>query len=196
MQDQHARLLRAAVVTVVILALSTGAHLGGGGTLPPLRVFAVLAALTMLGVILIAKRTLRAPALVAVLGGGQFALHHAFGFFTTAAAVCAPASAHLHHSAIVCTGESVASHQHIDGGTGAVMLSAHVVATLVTAVAITRGEEALHAATVWLYPRLFQPLGPAPTPLLPEVRAIGRGRCPHAVPFLVSPPLRGPPAFH
>ncbi len=28
MQDQHARLLRAAVVTVVILALSTGAHLG------------------------------------------------------------------------------------------------------------------------------------------------------------------------
>lgn len=196
MRDQCARLVRAAVVTVVVLALSTGAHLGGGGTLPPLSVFIGLSAFTLLGVSLIAKRTLRLPILVAVLGGGQFVFHHAFGLFTATTAACVPASAHLHHSAIVCTGGSVASPQHVDGDTGAVMLLTHVVATLVIAVAITRGEEALYAVAAWLYPRLCQPPGPPAPPRHAKVTAIAHGRCPHAVPFLVSPPLRGPPTFH
>ena len=103
-------MLRAAVVSLAVLVLSAGAHLGGGGRLPHPGVLLGLAALVMLPSTVLAKRTLGLPALVAVLGGGQFALHHAFGFFATAAPtmVCASDSTHLGHAAALsCTLGSV-----------------------------------------------------------------------------------------
>ena len=56
MQDRHARMLRAAVVSAIVLVLSAGAHLGGGGLLPHPGVFVGLAALTMLSATVVAKR--------------------------------------------------------------------------------------------------------------------------------------------
>ncbi|MFF5790816.1 hypothetical protein ACFY5D_02090 [Paeniglutamicibacter sp. NPDC012692] len=197
MQERHARMLRAAVVSVVVLALSAGAHQAGGGMLPHPAVLVGFATLTMLASIVVAKRTLGLPALLAVLGGGQFALHQAFEFLsTTTTMVCASASTHLDHSAaLTCTVGSAESHQHaVQGGGGVTMFAAHVIATLATAILITRGEEALHAVARWMRP-LFTVLRTSPVRppawIIPVVQA---HRLP-AVPFLVSPPLRGPPAF-
>jgi hypothetical protein len=196
MEDRHTRLLRAAVVTIVVLALSAGAHLGGGGTLPHSFFLLGLAALTMLSATIVAKRTLGLPALLAVLGGGQFALHHAFGFLTGIIAVCAPASTEHDHEALhACTVVPVESSFHaLDAGAGLPMFAAHAIATLATALLITRGEGALHAVARWMRP-LF--MVPRAAPLFPPARVItdARDSPRHAAPFLVSPPLRGPPAF-
>ncbi len=154
-------MLRATVVSALVLALSAGAHLGGGGILPHPGVFLGLAALTMLSATVVAKRTLKLPALIGVLGGGQFALHHAFGFFATAATpvVCASDSTHLGHSAVLtCTVVSAEASPHASGGgAGAPMFVAHAIATVATAMLIARGEEALHSVGRWLRPLFTVP---------------------------------------
>ena len=198
MQQRHTRMLRAAVVSAVVLVLSIGAHLGGGGILPHPGVLVGLAALTMLSVIVVAKRTLGLPALAGVLGGGQFALHHAFGFFSAAATsvVCGSDATHLGHSAaLACTVESAETYPHASGGgMGVAMFVAHAIATLAAAMLIARGEEALHSVAGWLKP-LFTVLRLSPMRKLVRVGAIVLVRRLHAVPFLISPPLRGPPSF-
>lgn len=201
MQDRHARMLRAAVVSAIVLVLSAGAHLGGGGILPHPGVFVGLAALTMLSAIVVAKRTLRLPALVAVLGGGQFALHHAFGLLSTGAStvVCASASAHTGHPGYAalsaCTVKSAETHMHAPvAGAGAMMFVAHAIATLATAILIARGEEALQAVAGWLRP-LFSVLRASTVRPLVRVGAVVQTHRLHAVPFLISPPLRGPPSL-
>jgi hypothetical protein len=198
MQDRHARMLRAAVVSVIVMVLSAGAHLGGGGRLPPPGILLGLGALTMLSAIIVTKRTLRLPALVGVLGGGQFALHHAFGFFASAATtvVCASDSTHLGHSAaLTCTVRSAEASPHASGGeTGVAMFAAHAIATLATAILMARGEEALHSVAGWLRPLFTVPRVPS---ICPSVRAgvVFQVHRLHAVPFLISPRLRGPPSF-
>lgn len=191
-------MLRAAVVSAIVLVLSAGAHLGGGGILPHPGVLLGLAALTMLSATVVAKRTLGLPALVAVLGGGQFTLHHAFGFFASAATtvVCAPDAAHLGHAATLsCTVGSAAVYPHgLEGGTDLTMFAAHAIATLATAMLVARGEKALSSVAGWLRP-LFTVLRISPLRPLVRVGAMGPVRRFHAVPFLISPPLRGPPSF-
>lgn len=201
MQDRHARMLRAAVVSAVVLVLSAGAHLGAGGTLPHPGVLAGLAALTMLSATVVAKRTLKLPALVAVLGGGQFALHHAFGLLSTSATtmVCASDSSHSGHSGhaalLTCTVQSAETHLHAPvAGAGVMMFVAHAIATLATAILIARGEETLHAVAGWLRP-LFSVLRASPARPQVRVGAVVQAHRLHAVPFLISPPLRGPPSF-
>ena len=198
MPERHARMLRAAVVSLVVLLLSAGAHLGGGGILPHPGVLLGLGALTMLSVTVLAKRRLRLPALLTVLGGGQFALHHAFGLLSSTATtmVCHPDATHSGHSAALSCAlgsTEIQSHAHA-GGINIAMFAAHAIATLATAMLIARGEEALGAVARWLRP-LFTVLQPSPidppariTPVLTVPRL-------HAVAFLISPPLRGPPAF-
>lgn len=198
MRDQHIRLLRASVVTVVILVLSAGAHVIAGGSLPPAGILLALASVTMLAVTASARRAMKLPALTAVLCGGQLVLHHAFGLLSTAA-TCVPVSTHLHHGpdheAMSCAVGPLATHQSVTGGIGAAMLAAHLAATLATAVLIARGEEALHATAAWLRP-LFTMIQPAGLPPLPRITIAVHEYRLVAAPFLVAPPLRGPPAFH
>ncbi|MFJ6416334.1 hypothetical protein [Paeniglutamicibacter sp. NPDC091659] len=74
------------------------------------------------------------------------------------------------------------------------MFAAHVIATLATAILITRGEEALYAVAEWLRP-LFTVLRLSPVRPPVRVDAVVQEHRLYAVPFLISPPLRGPPTF-
>lgn len=178
MWSQHVRLLRAAVVSVVILALSAGAHVVGGGELPDPAIVLGLGALMMLAVTAGARHALTFPALMGVLGCGQFVLHHAFGLLSTAA-TCVPASTHLHfglggHATLACSGPLEMQQSGAAGGADAAMLAAHLVATLATAVVITRGEESLHATSIRLAPSASDPAAarsPASTGTDHRVRA-------------------------
>ncbi|GAA1337657.1 hypothetical protein [Arthrobacter roseus] len=191
MRQHHARLLRASVITAVIIALSSIAHLAGGGSLPDPAVVVGLTALTMLAVTTAAKRTLSLPVLTLILSAAQGGLHHLFG--TLSAAVhCEPGS-HAHHAITTCTTAGAGlHHQPVDAGLGSAMFIAHALATVATAVVITRGEEAIHATAAWLRP-LFSP--PQLTqPQLP-IRLLVPVATPKPVtsPYLVAPPSRGPP---
>lgn len=198
MREQHVRLLRAAVVSVVILALSAGAHAVGGGALPQPVIMLGLAAGTMLAVTTGIRQSLKIPSLVAVLAGGQFVLHHAF-VLLSAPGSCTPASAHLHHAGghavTSCVAGPLVSPESASGGIGAAMILAHLAATLATAALVARGEEALNAAAVWLRPLFTRP-EPAVFPAVARIVVPEHGYRLVAAPFLVSPPLRGPPAFH
>lgn len=203
------RLLRASVITGVVLSLAGTAHMAGGGVLPAPGIQAALAVLTMLGVTIAAHRRSSVPGLAAILGAGQLLLHQAFET-TTAAAACAPSvteapASHLSHIAgsvnsISCQGAAggagvLMAHP---GVMGPAMLAAHALATLATAVVIAKGEAALWALAAWLRPLLDLP---APVALLPRPRpAPVIAAAPAAQPrqFLSVRTLRGPPPgiFH
>lgn len=200
------RLLRASVVTGVVLSLAGAAHVTAGGVLPAPGILAALAALTMLGVTIAAPRRSSIPGLAVLLGLGQLALHSVFES-TTAAAACAPslseaAASHLSHIAGSVTSISC---QGTDTGPvgpsaalGAAMFAAHLLATLATAAAIAKGEDALWTMAAWLRPLLDLPV---PTVLLPRRWPVPVPSAPAAIEprqFLSVRPQRGPPAgtFH
>lgn len=198
MRDQPARLFRAAVVSAVVFTLSTGAHVIGGGTLPHAHIVLALTTVTMLACTAGIRHALRLPVAITVLCAGQFMLHHAFELLRTAAA-CVPVSPHLRHwpdhAFTSCTTGPLAIQQPAEGsGASVVMSTAHLAATVTTAVVITRGEEALNATAAWLRP-LFAALRLAGFPPLSWATRFVQGRRLIATPFVVSPPLRGPPAF-
>lgn len=172
------RLLRALALAVVLLGLAGAAHVLGGGALPHPGVLAGVVGLVVAAALVITPRRLSTRRLLAVLGAGELALHHTFALLAanTLAPVehsLAPGGAlagvvgaghHGHGYAVVGTvAGSVGSAGslgamddmgHATGAAGLLMLTAHVVATVVTAVVLARGEAALWLLAAWLLPVL------------------------------------------
>jgi hypothetical protein len=147
-------LLRASAVATAILTLATGAHLAGGGELPAPAILLAVLALTTLSSTTATRLRLGFPALAALLGGGQLALHELFTAFGSPGPA-APAAATLHGSHLA--GPDVlplaAGHVHAaEAIPGPLMLAAHSLATLVCALLLAKGEAALWALAAWLRP--------------------------------------------
>lgn len=195
-------LLRTGLLSTGILTLAAGAHTLAGGALPAPAILAALLALTLLASVLATKIRLGLPAMTAVLGAGQVLLHEAFtALADTGTPQTALPAVHQHDDGAALAG----ALQHLSpalghsAGHGSLthdpgMLLAHVVATLLTALLLARGEAALWALAAWLRP-LFRA---TKTPALPVA-----GRALRA-PFAPEPPrlpwrtlrrdrLRGPP---
>lgn len=129
------RASRAVLLGGSSLLLATAAHLAGGGTLPGTGVLTVAGfALGLLAVVL-TRRRVRLPVLLAALVPQQLLLHLLFG---TAAAVggCGPGQAHHAGSALTC----MPAHGAVPMGYSWPMVVVHVVATLATAWLLARGE--------------------------------------------------------
>ncbi|WFR84552.1 hypothetical protein [Arthrobacter sp. Y-9] len=195
-------LLRTGLLSTGILTLAAGAHTLAGSALPAPPILAALLALTLLASVLATKIRLGLPAMTAVLGAGQVLLHEAFtGLAGSGVPPIALPTAHQHDDGAALAGAlqhltpslgHSAAHGPLAHDPG--MLFAHVVATLLTALLLARGEAALWALAAWLRP-LFRI---AKTPVLPVA-----GRALRA-PFVPEPPrlpwrtlrrdrLRGPP---
>lgn len=187
------RLPRSAVVAAVILALATGAHTLAGGRLPPAPVMAACTALVLLGVVLVTRWRLTATALAGILAAGQWMLHAAFSVLSeTVPAGPAPVP-HLHTAA--AAGLPVSHelpHSHLPADLDPPMLGAHILATLVTAVFLARGEAALWALAAWLRPLAGIQAVPIPvtSPTIPPAPRHALARRWRA---LRRQPLRGPP---
>ena len=147
-------LLRASSVAAVILTLASGAHLAGGGQLPTPAILLAVLALTTLGSTTATRLRLGFPALAALLGGGQLALHEMFtAFGSPGAAAPGAASPHTAHLAGADVLAPAAGHLHpTDTASGPLMLAAHTLATLACALLLARGEAALWALAAWLRP--------------------------------------------
>lgn len=159
--------LRSGLLTAVMLALSAGAHLTGGGVLPDAGVLAGLTAVALVPVTAIALGRVRLRTAVLALGLGQIALHHAF----TALAATAPCEtgianetmhgAHLGAAAPSATTGALhclGAAPHLGPGLmdgNVVMTAAHVAAVMATAAVVAGGERSLVLLRAWLTPLLL-----------------------------------------
>ena len=153
-------LLRAGAVSTVILTLAAGAHLAAGGELPTPAIMLAVLSLTALGSTTATRLRLGFPALAALLGGGQVALHEVFTAFSSSgtAAGSGPAASHVSH--VAGPGFLTPAADHLAGAAATaapLMLAAHVLATLGSALLLAKGEAALWALAAWLRPLVALP---------------------------------------
>ncbi|MDN4643873.1 hypothetical protein [Arthrobacter sp. PsM3] len=190
------RLPRSTAIAAVILALAAGAHTLAGGQLPPAPVMAACTALVLLGVVLLTRWKLTATALAGILSAGQWMLHAAFSVLSETAPAGPAPGPHLHTAAAAGARMAAAHdlpHSHLPADLDPPMLGAHILATLVTAVLLARGEAALWALAAWLQPFA----GIATVPILvtsQTVLPVPRHAPARRWRFLRRHPLRGPPA--
>lgn len=163
-------LLRSTTVAATVVLLAAVAHVLGGGSLPGAGIMAASLAMTGLVSTLATRRQLRLPAMTAVLGAGQLALHEVFTALSVPASGTSPAVGAGHHlagQAEIVSGhglpfaqaaEAAAGHAHqVDSPLAALMLTGHVVATLLCAGLLARGEAALWFLAAWLRPLIQLP---------------------------------------
>ncbi|WP_455837002.1 hypothetical protein [Pseudarthrobacter siccitolerans] len=200
MTDQRApfRLLRTAALAGSILSLAAAAHVSGGGSLPPSPVLAACMALVVMGVTVMTRWKLKVPVLGLALAGGQGLLHALLSVLSPATAdtpaprpVLPGAHGHtLGSGALMPVGQD--AHAHLVWDLGPAMFTAHLAATVLTALLLAKGEAALWALAAWLRPILFlAPVTfvPVLTPLVPAPRQAPVLRWI----MLRTHPRRGPP---
>jgi hypothetical protein len=162
-------LLRASAVATVILALASGAHFAGGGELPAPAILLAVLALTALGSTAATRLRLGFPAMAALLGVGQLALHELFTAFGSPG-ITNPTAAALHpgHLAGPDVLAPAVVHVHAaEGTTLPLMVAAHALATLACALLLAKGEAALWALAAWLRPLAALPRAVAPDAVPP-----------------------------
>ncbi|MEV7647084.1 hypothetical protein [Arthrobacter sp. NPDC089319] len=185
---------RSAVVAAAVLCLAAAAHTAAGGTLPPPAVVLALGALTWLPVMMLAGRRLEPGTILAVLAGGQLALHQAFELFGTVQ--CAPSgvaehAGHAGHAGHAAVALDCVAASHAGNSPG--MLAAHLLATALTALMLAGGEAALWALAAWLRPLVQLPAVPA-APVRASLPLSEQGPVPlHTAYRVTVVPLRGPP---
>lgn len=179
--DQSAplRLVRAVLVTTVVLALACAGHLAGAGTLPSPVLLIGLGLCVLAPAACATGHYLTRGRLLVLLGAAQIGLHQAFAALSAASA-CGPVVGHHgqhgpHPGLIsVCPEEPVLeTDQHLPSGHGPAMLAGHLLAVLATAVILARLDAALGLAWAWWRP-LLAPAYPArltcesPRPPVPQ----------------------------
>lgn len=185
------RTLRALVVLVVVVGLATTGHLLAGGAVASWR--AVVLALLLVGAAVAGLTSLRltGPRLLALLGAGQVVVHHALAYAPGGHCAAPTGSADLFASTtVVSCGQAEA---HVALWADPAMLLGHLVATLVAAAVVGRGERLLWDAADLLRPRPLRlpeavpamQAAPAVAPVLPSR--------PYRAPLSETDPLRGPP---
>ena len=168
--------LRSAMVALTVLSLAAGAHTLAGGQLPSPGILLALLALTGLASTTATRLKLNLPALAGLLGAGQLVLHEAFTAFSGPALPGAASGAASgpgdlsHHVGPVPLRTGIGSTLEapgLDTGLSLLMLTGHALATLLCAVLLARGEDALWALAAWLRPLLR-----LPAPVTPDAVAV------------------------
>lgn len=201
MTDQRApfRLLRTAALAGSILSLAAAAHVSGGGHLPPAPVLAACLSLVVLGITAVTRWKLKAPVLGLVLAGGQGLLHSLLSMLSPAAAdtpAFRPGLPGIHRHALAGSGALLPvgqdAHPHPAWDLGPAMFTAHLAATVLTALLLAKGEAALWALAAWLRPVFI--LAPVTfVPVLPPLVTAPRRAPVLRWIMLGTHPRRGPP---
>ncbi|MGY4544186.1 hypothetical protein ACVWY0_004129 [Arthrobacter sp. UYNi723] len=164
MRTNHARppfhFLRAASLSTGVLTLAAGAHVAGGGDLPSPGILLAVLALTVLAATTATRLRLNFPAMLSVLGAGQFILHEAFTAFSSSGTAVSTAPSGLHNAHLAGAAAPViaaSGHVHDPGSAGILMLLTHTLATGACALLLAKGEAALWALAAWLRPLVRLP---------------------------------------
>lgn len=147
---------RTVLAVLAVLGVSAAAHQLGGGRVPGVLAFLLLAVLLAPPTWLALGRRLGAPALVALLGTGQLAVH--LGLAAMAPTAGSAGAPHVHDALPGALAAGSSAPMAPMTGSGASMLLAHGVATAVLAVVLARAEAALWHVVCALLPRVVAPL--------------------------------------
>ena len=179
------RLARAASFGAATLALAAGAHVAAGGGLPSMTILAILALPVSMAAMALTARRCRPVLLLASMAGTQVLLHETLKALTAQV----PGDMAGQMSTASAMGGHAMAHA---GGWSVAMTAAHVVATVVTALLLSRGEQALWQLVSRLF--LALPSEPVAVGCTPRLRSALAG-VPALTPSVVSggPGLRGPP---
>lgn len=162
------RAARGLLCGAACLILGAVSHVAAGGRLPGAGVLGLLfVALAVQGALLFGGRRRRFDIVTLVLGGTQFALHHAFHSLSTPGGAHHPAAASGHGHGHHLAGPSGTGGGH---AMDAEMSLAHAAATLGTALCVIHGERVLRRLATLLLPRPGLRQGPSPLPCLPRSR--------------------------
>ncbi|QHK21550.1 hypothetical protein GU243_19695 [Pseudarthrobacter psychrotolerans] len=188
MRTNHARrpfhFLRGASLSTGVLTLAAGAHVSGGGDLPAPGILLAVLALTVLAATTATRLRLNFPAMLSILGAGQFILHEAFTAFSSSGTSVSGVAAGLHNTHVAgAAAPVIAASGHVHGsgpGSGSVagilMLLAHALATAACALLLAKGEAALWALAAWLRPLVRLPEAVTPDagtpPAVPGLPAV------------------------
>ena len=181
------RLARAAAFGVATLALAAGAHVAAGGGLPSMTILAVLAVPVSVAAMALTRRRCGPALLLASMATAQVLLHQTLTMLT--AHVPGGMTGQSSSRLASAMGGHAMAHA---GGWSVAMTAAHVVATVVTALLLSRGEQALWQLVSRLF--LALPSEPAAVGCTPRLRS-ALASVPVLTPSVVSggPGLRGPP---
>lgn len=194
------RLARAAAFGVVTLALASGAHVAAGGAMPSMMVLAVLVVPLMMAALVLTSRRCGPVLLLGSLTAAQVVLHESLMALTSHVPVdMFPAELGAHHGAQALASGPTHSASALEGaavtvagGWSVTMQVVHVLATLVTALLLARGEQALWELAARLLPALpSMSRLPGSAPLQSAVLVSVPALRPSVV--CGGPGLRGPP---
>lgn len=197
------RVVRAGVLSGLVILLTAGAHRLGGGSTPGVFALCVLVLALWPAALMATGRRLRPVGLLAGLGAGQALGHVVLGWLGGSGSVAAVSAECLQHAThlrpsqtclepgLAAAAPVVTAHGHTAIDSGPVMLAAHVLATVVAALLVARGEQVLwrvldlvlRALPVLVRPVAHRPQSPVLALLVPE-----RSRVDVRAP-------RGPPAL-
>ncbi len=163
--------LRAATLAAATVALAASAHLLAGGQLPAPGILLAVLALTGLVCTAATRLKLGFPAVASLLGAGQLILHESFTAFSGTVAGSSDGTAAHHGPANLPASIPAASPEHVqahgpDPALALLMLAGHAAATLLSALLLAKGEDALWTLAAWL-----RPLVQLPSPITPDAGA-------------------------
>ncbi|GAA4404660.1 hypothetical protein GCM10023168_17600 [Fodinibacter luteus] len=175
------RMLRATVATLVVIGLGHSAHTLGGGAGPQPLAVTVLALLVAPLVWAVVRGRATASRMVLAMAAGQLVTHAALVAMAPGSGTAA--AAHLHGDAALVVaappagGADLTAALHLTPG----MLLAHALATVLAAVLLSHGEDAVRAAVRQLLPDRppvgtmvgRRPLAPPARPAVLTGRAVG-----------------------
>lgn len=189
------------MVALTALTLAAGAHTLAGGQLPSPSISLALLALTGLATTTATGLKLNLPAMAGLLGTGQLVLHQAITSFSGPAptsSVSGPAGGLHHRLAAVPVpvgGDSHFTASGQDAQLSLLMLACHTVATLLCALLLASGEEALWSLAAWLRPLLRLPAPVTPDAVMAPAATVSRTKtAPLPWRNLRRDCRRGPPA--
>ncbi len=162
--------VRSAMLATATVTLAAGAHVLAGGQLPVPGILLAILALTCLATTTATRLRLNMAAMTGLLGAGQYVLHELFtalgsGFGPAGSGVPGTSGQPGHHAdALSVPLPADQLHPHdFDSPLAFAMLTGHAVATLVCALLLAKGENALWSLAAWL-----RPLVQRPTPVTPD----------------------------
>lgn len=151
--DGSARLLRTCALAASSMTLAVAAHVAGGGQAPTPAGGLLLTCGVLAVAVGLTSVRLRLPVLLAVVGAGQWLLHEALTAMTARSGTGVGLTVHDHHGPLtLSTGAGHATAVTSVCGPSAGMLVCHVVASLLTAWLLARGEAALWRVVARLVP--------------------------------------------
>ncbi len=186
------RFLRSVIVATLILSLSIGSHIMGGGTLPAPELLLLLGVLVMAPVTALSGRAFSFPALAGVLLTGELAIHSALTALA-GAPTCGSAAPAPHHGPATVDCSALAGPMADSSEAGTLMFLAHAAAAVVLGLLVTKGEAALGLLVAWLRPLTGTPEPFGIVPLRRAGTIVRAGSIRLRRRDAAVPPLRGPP---